>query len=153
MKHYADKSRSERSFLVGDLVYLRIKPYKQSTLSQYVLGKLAPKYFGPFLVLEKIGTVAYRLQLPSHAKVHPVFHVSLLKKKIGSNCSSSVDLPYLDAHGQFLVEPLAILDRKMVKKKNVAAVEVLVQWSNTLPSHATWENWENFHKQFPHFQP
>lgn len=140
VKQYADKNRSERSFDVGDLVYLRVKPYKQSTLSQTKYGKLFPKYFGPFSIEEKIGNVAYQLKLPAKAEVHLVFHVSLLKKKIGQNCPSSPTLPFTNENGQFLVEPLDVSDRKMVKRNNAAVVEVLVQWSNTLPSEATWED-------------
>lgn len=136
MKFYADKQRTERSFqvAVGVLVYLRIKPYKQVSLQQLKYCKLSPKYFGPYKVLEKIGTMAYRLELPPTAKIHSVFHVSVLKKKIGDKCHFSPTLPPLDGHGQFIVEPLAILDRKLIKKNNVAAVQLLVQWSNTWPS-------------------
>lgn len=89
IKHYADKGKSERTFEVGDLVYLRIKPYKQHTLTHMRLGKLLPKYYRPFPIEENIGTVTYRLSLPVEAKVHPVFHVCLLKKKIGQNCPNS----------------------------------------------------------------
>lgn len=87
MKFYADKQRMERSFSVGDLVYLRIKPYKQVSLQQLKYCKLSPKYFGPYKVLEKIGTMAYRLELPPNAKIHNVFHVSVLKKKLVINVS------------------------------------------------------------------
>lgn len=131
IKQYADKNRSERSFDPGDMVYLCVKPYRQSTLAQTKFGKLAHKYFGPFQVEEKLGAVAYKLKLPLSAKIHPVFHVSLLKKKIGQPCSVSATLPSVDVNGQFLVVPIAILDRKMVKRNNAADVEVLVQWSNT----------------------
>lgn len=81
--------------------------------------------------------MAYRLKLLVEAKVYPIFHVSLLKRKIGQNCPSSPTLPQTDEHGQFLVEPLAVLDRLLFKRNNAAVVEVLVQWSNTLPTEAT----------------
>lgn len=136
MQTYADKARGERTFLVRDWVYLMIKPYKQTTITQTKFGKLLPKYFGPYQITEKVGKVAYRLRLPAPAKVHHVFHVSLLKKKISSKYTTAV-LPELNDHGQFLVEPVAILDRKMIKKNNATSVEVLVQWSNTLPYEAT----------------
>lgn len=111
IKHYADRTRSERSFMVGDLVFLRIKPYQQTSLTHTRFGKLSPKYFGNFLVLEKIGNVTYKLQLPVDAKIHPVFHVSLLKKCIGLNSSSSPTLPSVNDQGQFLVEPVVISNR------------------------------------------
>ena len=80
-KSYADKKRIHREFNVGDHVYLRIKPKKRN----FHIGsceKLAPCYCGPFEVLERVRPTAYKLALPSHIKVHDVFHVSLLKKYV-----------------------------------------------------------------------
>lgn len=153
IKSYADKHRTKRSFEPGDRVYLKVRPYKQLTLKQSRYGKLAPKYCGPFLVEQKVGAVAYKLKLPEQARIHPTFHVSLLKKKLGSQCNSSPDLPPMDSEGFFLVEPVAILDRRLVKQNNAPNVEVLVQWANTLPTEATWENWDQLHQKFPQFCP
>ena len=84
MKQQADQHRSERSFEVGDWVFLRLQPYKQISLKQDKKdNKLSPKYYGPYKVLQKIGTMAYKLELPAYSRVHPVFHVSCLKKVIG----------------------------------------------------------------------
>lgn len=80
MKSQADKHRSERVFAVGDLVYLKLQPYVQASLAPSSNKKLAFKFFGPYVILEKIGSVAYRLQLPDSATIHPVFHVLQLKK-------------------------------------------------------------------------
>ena len=65
-----------REFKVGDYVYLHIKP-KKSTLYARSCAKLAPRYCGPFEVLERVGPVAYKMALPPHVKVHDVIHVSL----------------------------------------------------------------------------
>jgi hypothetical protein len=74
MKVQADKNRTERSFAVGDLVYLKLQPYIQSSLAPRSNQKLAYRFFGPFLA--KVGKVAYKLLLPDHSKIHLVFHVS-----------------------------------------------------------------------------
>lgn len=85
MKQMADQHRTEREFQVGDWVYLRLQPYKQSTLQCRSNMKLSPRFYGPFQVLKWIRKVAYHLNLPSNSKLHPVFQVSLLKKKLGGS--------------------------------------------------------------------
>jgi len=76
MKMIADKGRTERQFLVGDMAYLRLQPYRQIFVCVWGGGrsqKLSPLFFGPYKVLQKVGTVAYKLELPAGAKIHPVF--------------------------------------------------------------------------------
>ena len=64
MKQQVDQHRSERSFKVGDCVFLRLQPYKQMFLKQSKKdNKLSPKYYWPYKVLQKIGTMAYKLEL------------------------------------------------------------------------------------------
>lgn len=76
MKNNADKKRRDLVLEVGSLVYLKLRPYRQSSLTKTFCQKLAAKYYGPFPVLERVGEVAYRLQLPSESRIHYVFHVS-----------------------------------------------------------------------------
>lgn len=75
-KHQADKHWSERGFQIGDMVFLKLQPYVQSSIHKRANHKLSFKYFGPYEVLEKIGSVAYRLRLPASSTIHLVFHVS-----------------------------------------------------------------------------
>lgn len=151
MKYYAYQRRSEREFLVGDLVYLNLQPYRRSSIALGKNLKLSSKYYGPFKILTKIELIAYKLNLPPESKVHPVFHVSLLKKKLGSRVVVQTVLPLTSNDGQFLVQSIAILQRQFVKKNNVAAVKVLVQWSNLPPEDATWEDYQFLKTKFPDF--
>ncbi|XP_026416929.1 uncharacterized protein LOC113312394 [Papaver somniferum] len=83
MKFFADKTRSDREFAVGDLVFLKLQPYMQSSVAINKNFKLSAKYFGPFKVLQRIGEVAYKLQLHVGSCIHLVFYVSQLKQHIG----------------------------------------------------------------------
>lgn len=80
MKVQADKKRSRRVFAEGDWVYLKIQPYVQTSLAHRSDRKLGFRYFGPFQVLQRIGVVAYKLKLPAGCAIHPVIHVSQLKR-------------------------------------------------------------------------
>jgi hypothetical protein len=79
-KSYADKRRWDLSFEVGDFVYLKVSPMRGTRMFK-VKGKLAPRYVGPFKIIDRKGEVTYQLELPPQlSDVHDVFHVSQLKK-------------------------------------------------------------------------
>src|SRR4051812_18510723 len=83
IKFFADMKRTEKHFEVGDMVYLKVQPYRQNAFGLHGSLKLRSKFYGPFKIMERVGTVAYKLQLPDSADIHPVFHVSHLKQHVG----------------------------------------------------------------------
>jgi len=92
--------------------------------------------------------VAYKLQLPDSATIHPVFHVSLLKKKVGNREVLST-LPSLPVESP--LQPQAILERRMIKRNHQAATQMLVHWASLKPSEATWEFANDLVHRFPQF--
>lgn len=89
--------------------------------------KIAPRFFGPFQVVARIGLVIYKLNLPTNSKIQPVFHVSGLKKKLGQNITPLPTLPPLDAQRQIQPKPESIFERKMRKVGDHASSEVLIK--------------------------
>lgn len=146
MKHQADKRRSDRTFQVGDLVFVKLQPYVQTSLVSRANQKLSFRYFGPYQILSKIGSAAYKLDLPNSSTVHPVFHVSQLKLFIQPPTQVSAVIP--DLSDPFQV-PVAILQRRMVSRGVRAVQQGLVQWSSLPQSLATWEDLEALQQRFP----
>ncbi|GJY99405.1 retrovirus-related pol polyprotein from transposon 17.6 [Tanacetum coccineum] len=127
MKQQANKGRSERNFKVGDWVLLKLQHHRQVTMRIGKQHKFSPKYYRPFKVIAKVGQVSYQLELNSQAQIHNVFHVSQLKGYKGEVSSEQqIDIPLCDQNGILAAQPLTILDRKIVKKRNVVAVYGLV---------------------------
>lgn len=107
MKAQANQHRSDKSYRVGDWVFLRLQPYRQLSLIYKGFHKLSPRYFGPFQILQQVGPMAYKLDLPSDCLIHLVFHVSCLKP--GAHTIPFPTLPPIDSDGFLNPEPIAIL--------------------------------------------
>ena len=89
----ADRHCREQEFEPGDFVYLKLQPFRQMSIRVRGNMKLSPRFYSPFCVLERVGKVAYRLELPPNSRLHPVFHVSQLKKQLGAADCTVVELP------------------------------------------------------------
>lgn len=148
MKHQADRKRTNREFSVGEQVLLKLQPYVQSSVVSRPCPKLAYKFFGPYKIISRIGSCAYKLDLPPESKIHPVFHVSQLKpftadySPVFNQLPAPPDLTIGD------LVPQAILERRLVKKGNAAIPQVLVHWQTLSPASATWENYHVLQQRF-----
>lgn len=144
MKAIYDNHHADRQFAPGTWVYVCLHPYKQMTSRLSKHNRLSPRYFGPYQVLQRIGQVAYKLQLPTGSKIHDVFHVSLLKEKVSEQVPTSSTLPTISPALQCVhPRPAAILHSRV----NGMKPEILVQWEGLPPSAATWEPQECFETQ------
>lgn len=150
MKLYANKKKVERSFQQVDQVYLKLKSYRQRSIHSNKIWKLSPKYVGPFQIQKRVGKLAYKLILPPQAKIHPVFHVFILKMKVGPVTTVSSSLPEFDDAGKVLLQAIRILTRRLVKRGNSPTAQQLVQWAHLLEEEVTWEYLENIQQRFPH---
>jgi hypothetical protein len=142
-KSYADKKRQSTLFQVGDHVYLRVSPMK-GVQRFGVKGKLAPRYVGPFLIVEQCGPVAYRLELPAHlSAVHNIFHVSQLRKCLRVP-EKVLDIEKLQVEPDLVYPeyPIKIVDHKTRVTRNQTSEFYKVQWSNHSEREATWETEE-----------
>lgn len=153
MRSHADQRRRDLSFEVGDWVYLKLQPYRQFSVAARLSAKLSPRFFGPYEITEKLGSVAYRLALPPGSKIHNVFHVSLLRRYHGSVPAASPPLPQLDdATSAVLPQPEVVLDRRIIQKhKYRPKTEILVKWKGAPLEDATWENEWRMSKTYPDF--
>lgn len=149
MKNNADKHRRDVEFKVGDMVYLKLRPYRQQSVARRVCQKLSAKYFGPYAVQERIGKAAYRLALPAETKIHPVFHVSQLKAVLGVQ-HKVLPLPIIPPGlHDLMIVPEAILETRYNSR---GALELLVQWRSLPSSENSWVQYGEFRDQYPEFK-
>lgn len=151
MKNQANAGRTDVQFQKDDWVLLKLQPYRQTSLRQRSFNKLARRFYGPFQILERIGAVAYRLNLPDTAKLHNVFHISRLKKFIGDPTMEVNPLPaeFLNQHP--VLTPSNVLQSREILRKGKVIPQILVQWGQHPKEEATWEDTAEFQKMFPEF--
>ena len=149
-KSYADLKRRPMEFQVGDRVLLKVSPWKGIVRFQK-RGKLSPRFIGPFKIIERVGNLAYRLELPSELqKLHNAFHVSNLRK-----CLSKEEkkISYQDVEVSeelsYIEEPECFLDRKVKVLRNKEIPIVKVQWRHHDGIEATWEPEEEMKRKYP----
>lgn len=115
--------------------------------------KIAPHFYAPYRILQKIGEVAYFLELPLNSKIQPVFHVSCLKKVVGQKDIHLKNLPAFDDEGTLLLQPLKVLNQWNLQKKGSDCIQLLVHWTGLPIEDATWEDAHLLRECFSAFQP
>ncbi|KAL9400738.1 hypothetical protein Peur_004587 [Populus x canadensis] len=149
-KKYADVRRRPLEFSTGDQVFLKVAPWK-NLLRFGLKGKLTPRFIGPFKILQRVGPVAYKVELPPQlARVHDVFHVSLLRK---ANVDPARVLPQVPVEVKedltLELRPIRILDQevKELRSKKIPIVRIL--WRNAQVEEETWEREAEMRKKYP----
>ncbi|GJV65330.1 putative reverse transcriptase domain-containing protein [Tanacetum coccineum] len=150
-KSYADVRRKPLEFQVGDKVMLKVSPWK-GVIRFGKRGKLNPRYIGPFKIIAKVGTVAYRLELPEKlSRVHSTFHVSKLKKCMADEpLAIPLDEIQVDDKLNFIEEPVEIMDREVKRLKQSRIPIVKVRWNSKRGPEFTWEREDQMQKKYPH---
>ncbi|GJS54992.1 putative reverse transcriptase domain-containing protein [Tanacetum coccineum] len=150
-KSYADKRRKPLEFSVGDYVLLKVSPWK-GVVRFGKKGKLAPRFVGPFEIIEKVGHVAYQLDLPEELNgVHDTFHVSNLKKCLADpTLQVPLDEIRVDAKLNFVEELVEILEREFKKLKRSRIAIVKVRWNSKRGPEFTWEREDQMKLKYPH---
>ncbi|GKE64920.1 putative reverse transcriptase domain-containing protein [Tanacetum coccineum] len=151
LKSYADLKRKLMDFQVGDNVMLKVSPWK-GVVNFGKRGKLNPRYVRPFKVIEKVGEVAYKLELPEELnRVHNTFHVSNLKKCYADEpLAVPLDGLHFNDKLQFIEEPVEIMDREVKRLKRSHIPLVKVRWNSKRGPKFTWEGEDQFKKKYPH---
>jgi len=132
MKVQVDKWCRELQLTVGDLVLVKLH-----SVALRKNQKLGMRYFGPFEVLQQIGTIAYKFKLPPTTKIHHVFHISLLKKFIGQPSQQYLPLPLLSTELRPTVQPLRVVAFRNIMCNTQLIPQVLIQWNSLDEQTAT----------------
>ncbi|GKC92102.1 putative reverse transcriptase domain-containing protein [Tanacetum coccineum] len=149
-KSYADLKRKPMEFQVGDGVMLKVSPWKR-VVHFSKRGKLNPRYIRPFKVLEKVKSIAYKLELPQElSRVYSMFHVSDLKKCYSDEpLAVPLDGIHIDDKLHFVEEFIEIMDREVKRLKKIRIPIVKVRWNSRRGPEFTWEREDQFQKNYP----
>ncbi|VFQ81342.1 unnamed protein product [Cuscuta campestris] len=150
MRASANMHRRDVSFQVGELVLLKLQPYRQHSVAKPKSAKLARRYYGPFEVVERVGQVAYRLRLPDGCRIHDVFHVSLLRPFVTP--ATGVPTPtwpeeFVQNHP--LSVPVAALRSRTILVDGDPQEQWLIRWSDGTADDSTWEPVHMLREHFP----
>ena len=146
----ADRYATDRVFDVSNWVFLKLSPWK-GVVRFGKKSKLNPRYIGPYQAIERVGDVAYRLELPSEfVRVHNVFHVSMLQHYV-PDPSHVILLQQLEISSDLFYdeEPVTILDWKDKELRNKTIRLVKVLWRNHSAEEATWETEDQIRELYP----
>ncbi|GJV04059.1 putative reverse transcriptase domain-containing protein [Tanacetum coccineum] len=150
-KSYADVRRKPLEFQVGDKVMLKVSPWK-GVIRFGKRGKLNPRYIGPFKIIAKVGTVAYRLELPEKlSRVHSTLHISKFKKCMADEpLAIPLDEIQVDDKLNFIKEPIEIMDREVKRLKQSRIPIVKVRRNSKRGPEFTWERKDQMQKKYLH---
>ncbi|GJY38098.1 putative reverse transcriptase domain-containing protein [Tanacetum coccineum] len=150
-RSYDDKRRKPLEFQVGDKVMLKVSPWK-GVIRFGKRRKLNPRYIRPFKILAKVGTVAYRLELPEKLiRVHSTFHVSNLKKCLSDEpLTIQLDEIHVDDKLNFIKEPVEVMDHEVKCLNQIYIPIVKVRWNSIRGPEYTWEHEDQMQKKYPH---
>ncbi|GJX39899.1 hypothetical protein Tco_0254889 [Tanacetum coccineum] len=148
---YALIVASKQSCLIGLIFKSEVSPWK-GVICFGKRGKLNPRYIGPFKIIAKVGTVAYRLELPEKlSRVHSTFHVSNLKKCLANEpLAKPLDEIQVNDKLHFIEEPVEIMDREVKHLKQSRIPIVKVRWKSKMGPEFTWEREDQMQKKYPH---
>lgn len=150
MRGLANAHRTDIHLQIGDWVFLKLEPYRQSSLAGSPYHKLTSQYFGPYPVVERVGGIPYTLLLPRKVLIHPTFHISQLKL-CHSIPSEIIHPPVLDLSSSFCPVPELVLPKWLIKKGNKVVAQCLIKWTGLDTSYATCELASTLRICFPSF--